>query len=149
MSGGSNISPEDDAGDGWPDDTQPPSQRAAGCIIGILALPILVPIVVYFGNNGDEERGWLILGLLGTFALILYQHRNNYRKPYFAAVAPALFLAQFLGALVIPLPDWHIRGRAILPFVIIALVTNVFVFRLFERLWNRKEPHGNANDTPI
>jgi hypothetical protein len=149
VTGESDIARDDDAGDGFPDETHPPSKQVAGCLLAIAVLPLLAPIVIYFGNRGDEERGWLFVGLLGTFALILYQHRKNYRKPYFAAVAPALFLAQFLGGLVIPLPDWHIRGRAIMPFVIVALVANVSVFRLFERLWNRKEPHGDATDTPI
>lgn len=109
-----------------------------GCIVGLLTIPISLPLLIYFDQLGQLERGWLILGLLLAFAAILYDHRNSLGQTYFVAVAPPLFVAQFLGALIVPLPDWHIQGRAVMPLVVGVLLLNVGVFRLFRWIWERR-----------
>jgi hypothetical protein len=134
---GVETSQDNEPGDDFPDDNHPPSKQVVGCLLALVAQPVLMPILFYFNSRSQIERGWLVIGLLSTFIVILYQHRNNLRKIYFVAVAPPLFLAELLAALMVPLSDWH-YGRAIMPSAILVLMLNIAILRLFERIWYRK-----------
>jgi asparagine N-glycosylation enzyme membrane subunit Stt3 len=121
--------------DDEPSENIEPSSRQIGCLIGAILSPVMIMVSVYNG----AERGFLIVTLLGVFAMVLYVRRDIIGEDYFIAVVPPLFLSQFLLAVGCPLPEVPYYKALVMPFAIATLFLNFAIIRLAEKLLARKK----------
>ena len=117
-----------------PKDTPPPP-GAIGCIFFATMFPIFLIVSHFYGS----ERAYLICILLGMFALIVYKRRDIIGEDYFIAIAPPLFLAQFVLALWCPLPQVTFYKALGMPFALAVLFLDFAIIRLSERLLGRRK----------
>ena len=112
-----------------PDEPEP-SNRQLGCLLGA----VLAPVLILFSAFGLEDRGYLVVIVTGVLLIVLHVTRDANKENFYIGVVPPLFLAQFLCALLIPLPQLPYIRALMMPVAVMLLMFNSFIIRISQRL---------------
>lgn len=125
-------------GDDLSPDT-PLSPRQRGCVFGAALLPVFFVLAML----DQVDRAYALTLLLAVFCVSLYQTKDAMNENFYGGIVPPLFVAQVLGLLLIPLSRLQYAHAVLAPLAIGALVFNLGVIRLSQRMFNNRPRNGS------
>ena len=117
----------------------PLSPRQRGCVFGAALLPVFFVLAML----DQADRAYALTLLLAVFSVSLYQTRDAINENFYVGIVPPLFVGQLLGLLLIPLGRLQYAHAVFAPLAIVALVFNLGVIRLSQRMFNNGTGNGS------